>query len=291
MTEFAPCTLHQVSDHVWWFTPESRTDRPSLGLVAGEAHTLMLDVGASPAHTQQFLQAIADANLPKPSFAVLTHWHWDHCFGMAAVDVPIMAHRLTAQHIERMSGYNYGDAGLAELVNQGIENAFIRDHMVIELTDEQRQNLQLRQPDTLIEDTYTYDLGAVTCEVKYVGGDHAEDSCVMYIPQDKVLLMGDCFYYTVYTEPRHYTAKVLDVMNQLEAFGAEKFIEGHSDEIITAAQIKRWFAITRDAFALIKTHGIDDVALLQRELSDKHGEEDVEDFLLPIVEGCKSVGC
>lgn len=284
MAELDPCTLHQVSEHLWWFTPESHTDRASLAIVVGDKKALMLDIGASPAHTRQFLQAINDANLPAPDFAVLTHWHWDHCFGMEALDIPFIAHHDAARHIERMATYDYSDEGLLELVKQGIEVEFIREHMIIELTDTQRRNLKLRQPDILFNDKLTYNLGNLSCEVHHIGGDHSADSCVIYIPEDKILFLGDCFYFTVYEQPSHYSSKVLKLIEVLETFDAEKYIEGHSNEIILKAEIFRWFAIVRQAFSLIEQHGIDEAFLL-KELIATHGEDDVKDFLSPILAG------
>jgi glyoxylase-like metal-dependent hydrolase (beta-lactamase superfamily II) len=272
-----PCTLHKVSKHVWWFTPESRTDRASLGLVIGENATLMLEVGASPAHTQQFLQSLTGAGLPQPDYAVLTHWHWDHSFGISALDIPVFAHRETAQHIKRMMTYGYGDEGLAQLVADGIEVEFIREHITLEMTNEQRKNLKLRLPDITFDNAITFQLGGVTCQVEHVGGDHAADSCVMYIPEDKVLFLGDCIYQTVYEEPRHYTrSKLLPLIDKIESMDAIRFIEGHSDEVIERAQIMKWFSDMRRIYSLIDEHGVNSRETIKGLLG---ADEDALDFL------------
>lgn len=278
-------TLHQVSHHVWWFTPEARTDRPSLGLVVGSTGTLMLDIGASVQHTQDFLRAVSSAGLPAPDFATLTHWHWDHTFGIDTLNIPILAHQITASNIKRISSYDYSDEGLDDLVRQGIEVEMIRKHMRIELTNSQRRTLKLRQPNIIIDKTYQYDLGDVTCDVVHVGGDHAEDSCVMYIPEDEVLFLGDCLYDDVYSEPSIYTEKVLQLITSLEAFGADKFIMGHANEIYDAKSISSWFAIIRQAFELIQTHGTDKHEYILEVLVQSHEEEDVIDFLDSIIAG------
>lgn len=287
MTELPPCILHQVSDHVWWFTPDSRTDRASLAVVVGEKSTLMLELGASPAHTREFLQALTDNEILLPNAAILTHWHWDHSFGMEALNIPFAAQRETAQHLKRMSDYDYSDDGLDDLVKHGIEVEFVREHMIIELDDTQRRNLKLRQPDQIFDETHHYDLGNVSCEVVHVGGDHSADSCVMFIPEDKVLFMGDCFYYTVYEEPNHYTKQVLPLIKKLESFDAEQYIEGHSNQITSANEIKGWFALIKQAFAVIDQHGIDNQTVLVDELTKEFAEEDVLDFLSPIIAGYK----
>ena len=91
--------LQRASEHVWWFTPDERTDRPALAVVAGATSSALLEVGASVAHTSSFLRAIEPLDLPPLRAAVLTHWHWDHAFGGAALDVPIISHRSTAAEL------------------------------------------------------------------------------------------------------------------------------------------------------------------------------------------------
>jgi glyoxylase-like metal-dependent hydrolase (beta-lactamase superfamily II) len=285
MSERHPAnTLHQITPHVWWFTPESRTDRPSLGLVVGSKGTLMLDIGASLRHTHDFLETIAQAGLPSPDFVALTHWHWDHTFGMGAIDVPVVAHRITADNLARIAKYDYSDAGLDKLVQEGLEVDFIREYMRVELTDAQRQALTLRQPDTIMDTRYRFNLGDVTCEMVHVGGDHAKDACVMHIVEDAVLFLGDCFYDDVYAQPRRYTCQVLDLITRLEAFDAHTFIEGHSDAIVDKATMMRWSAIIKHIFAAIDAHGSKRDAILQTVV-EAHGEEDVVDFLDSILAG------
>jgi glyoxylase-like metal-dependent hydrolase (beta-lactamase superfamily II) len=288
-----PNTLHKVSEHVWWFTPESRTDRASLALVIGEHKSLMLEAGASPAHTQQFLQALTDAGLSQPDYAVLTHWHWDHSFGMEALNIPLFAYRDTAQNIKRMMGYNYDDAGLAKLVADGIEVEFIREHIIIEMTDDERKNLKLRIPEIVFDGELTFNLGGVTCHVEHVGGDHSADSCVMHIPEDKVLFLGDCLYMTVYEEPRHYTkAKLLPLIEKIKAIDATQFIEGHSDEIVLYQQITQYFSLIRHIYDAIAEHGHDDYAKIRNAVPDEYKDsdtffDDFFDFVDPIVAGSK----
>jgi glyoxylase-like metal-dependent hydrolase (beta-lactamase superfamily II) len=41
------------------------------------------------------------------------------------------------------------------------------------------------------EDEVQIDLGGITCIIKHVGGDHADDSVVIYIKEEKILFLGD----------------------------------------------------------------------------------------------------
>ncbi len=42
------------------------------------------------------------------------------------------------------------------------------------------------------------DLGEVTCVLKHVGGDHAHDSVVIYVKEEKILFLGDCIYADIF---------------------------------------------------------------------------------------------
>lgn len=281
-----PCTLHQVSEHVWWYTPDSRTDRPSLAAVVGDARVVLLDVGASPKHTQQCLSALSKNGIKSPDFAIATHWHWDHIFGLEAIDCPLIAHEETGANIRRMMTLDYSDANLPTLIEEGHEVEFTRHHMMLEMSDAERRNLILRSPEIEFQQALTLDLGGVTATAHHVGGDHAADSVVIHIPEDKVLFMGDCFYYTVYQEPQRYTAaEVIPLINTLEAFDAQHFIIGHNGEVLDQQTLYREFAFIRDAYQWIDANGKGDIAALKQHLLQSYSEDNIEDILPPIMAG------
>ena len=63
------------------------------------------------------------------------------------------------------------------------------------------------------------------CIVQYVGGDHATDSVIVYIKEEKVLFLGDCIYLNMYAEKENYTIKeTLRLLDELESFDAETYI-------------------------------------------------------------------
>lgn len=283
--DYQPCVLQQVSKHVYWFTPEPRTDRPSLAAVVGAKSTIMLDIGASPKHTQQFLAALQEKGIAAPSFALATHWHWDHWFGIAALNIPVLAYRETAENMRRQMAYDFSDKGLVEQVAQGVEIAFCTEHMAIEMNEAERLKLGLRMPEIVFDGRINFDLGDVSCQIEHLGGDHASDAVVAYIPEDKILFMGDCLYPTIYQEPRHYTrANLLPLLAKLETFGAKHYIEGHSTEIINDADMQQYFQWMRLSYELIDKHGLDE-ARLEAALLEHTNNDDALDFLRDVLAG------
>ncbi|MEO9175960.1 MAG: MBL fold metallo-hydrolase, partial [Gaiellales bacterium] len=229
------CRLERASEHVWRFTPDERTDRPALAAVAGDDSTVLLDVGASVAHTASFLEALAPIGLPPLRLAVLTHWHWDHAFGGAALDVPIAAHRITADELAREAAYDWSDAALARRVETGAELAFCAEMIALELPD--RSDLRIVEPQIVFDDEgLELRLGGVTCEVRLVGGDHAADSCVIHVLEDGLVFLGDCLSHRLHAPVPHRTvSRTRESVELVGAYRAEVAILGHHPPLLDRA--------------------------------------------------------
>ncbi|MNI69256.1 hypothetical protein D3C73_1249930 [compost metagenome] len=84
-------------------------------------------------------------------------------------------------------------------------------------------------PEIIFNGNLTVDLGGVTCELRHVGGDHAADSCILYVPEDKVLFLGDALGPSVYGGPRKYTSgSFLRLLEIAYSYDTEWIVESHS---------------------------------------------------------------
>lgn len=230
-------TLRQITPHVYWFSPDSTTDRPALGVVVGERATLLVDAGNSPAHVQALLAALDERGIPSPSYLVLTHWHWDHVFGTATLNLPTFAHLETRRIMRAMARLDWGDEALDQRVEAGREIAFCRDMIKAELPD--RSALVIQPPEIGFEGEIELDLGGVTCVFAHVGGDHAHDSTVVLVREEGVLFLGDCFYDDIYQGPKRLTTRQLfPLLDRLLRYQAECYIGGHDPEPIAAARFQ-----------------------------------------------------
>ncbi len=229
-------TLQKLSPHVYWMPPDV-PDRPSLAAIVGTRHTLMLDGAASPAHMQLFLDALAQENVRPPDFVALTHWHWDHIFGLATLHVPVIANVRTGRRIAELVPLDWTDDALDQRVADGREIAFCADNIKLELPEPRA--VKIVQPSILFDKTLQFDLGGVTCIAEHVGGDHAEDSTIFYIPEDQFLFLGDCLYDAIYAPVRHYTRKnILPLLEKILHYPAVCYSEGHSS-CLTSAEMRQ----------------------------------------------------
>ncbi|MEH7224135.1 MBL fold metallo-hydrolase [Bacillus sp. JJ1566] len=224
-------SINKIGKSFWYITPISETDRPILGMVVGQNKTLMIDAGNSEDHANYFMNETLKGKVPHPDMVVLTHWHWDHIFGLYALPhtVSIASHE-TKKEMEKLIPLSWSDEAIDERVKEGTEIEFCAKAIKNEYTD--HRDIKIVLPDLTFEKRIEIDLGGVTCIVQHVGGDHAADSVIVYIKEEKILFLGDCIYPNMYSEKENYTIKeTLRLLDELERFDADTYIPSHQRPI------------------------------------------------------------
>ncbi|WP_117149189.1 MBL fold metallo-hydrolase [Paraliobacillus zengyii] len=223
--------LKRIGSSFWYMTPVSETDRPTLGMVVGTEMNLMIDAGNSDAHARLFLEKLGEHNISKPDFVAITHWHWDHIFGMSALKDSLSISSLeTKKEINKLTDYEWTDKALDERVKEGTEIEFCATCIKKEYGEE--RNIQIHLPKLTFDKQLEIDLGDVTCVLKHVGGDHAQDAIVVYIKEEKILFLNDSIYPDIFSSKNNYTSKrTLKLIEELETFDAETYILSHSENM------------------------------------------------------------
>lgn len=263
--------VRQISKHVYGMKA-GKPDRPSLCAVVGTRHSLMLDAGASDAHTRLFLDGLKAHGVRMPEWVVLTHWHWDHVFGAAETGLPVIAHALTAEGLAVMGRQLWDDGALDARVASGEEIAFCADNIKLELPEP--RHVRIAQPGIVFTDSLDFDLGGVQVHVRHVGGDHAADACVAYVEEDGLLFLSDCLYDDIYAEKRTFTReKALPLIETILDFKADIIIEGHNPEPVGRDAFVRQMELMRRA-AEISAQFRGDEAAIQAAFPEMQGNED-----------------
>ena len=250
----------------------------------------MVDAGASVKHTNEFLETLKEAGLPSPDYCVLTHWHWDHSFGAEALNLPLIAHRKTAEALTVQSNYSFSNKALDKRVAKGLEIAFCRDYMKLEMTEAERLNLQIRLPDIVFEDSLSINLGNVTCELEHVAGDHADDSVVVYIPDDKTLFLGDATYQCLYSELPYYSAEgTLALIRKLSRYDVRHALESHTDELYTHESFGHYLNMLASLANLVQDNSNEETLkrAVKKQFPDL-AQEDIEEYSLMFLNGLTS---
>ncbi len=156
---------HEVRSGVYVAVAEPES--VNLGLIVGSQRTLLVDTGSSPEQGRTIRAALAGVTDLPLTAVVVTHWHYDHAFGLAAfADVPRIAHE--SVQVRLTSAEAAADARRLGLDPQG-----------------------LGQPNLEIAVATALELGDRRVEIAHLGRGHTEGDLVVVVPDAEVLFVGD----------------------------------------------------------------------------------------------------
>ncbi|MCR1130737.1 MBL fold metallo-hydrolase [Clostridium botulinum] len=92
--------FNKLTDRIYYMDFEQKSDRPVLGLVVGDQYSLVIDGGNSKDHAEKFLSYVKELEIPEVKYLVLTHWHWDHVFGMKTMNLINIVHKKSNEKLE-----------------------------------------------------------------------------------------------------------------------------------------------------------------------------------------------
>ena len=183
--------LVRITDRIYCFPGEDFTgrDRPFLYYVRGDKLRLAVDAGNSPAHVRAFYAALKAAGHPTPDLTILTHWHWDHTFGLRAVKGLALATQATNEVLRKVQTWAWDPASMEERLASGEDIQACADCIRREYNDPEK--IRVVTADMEINGPVTLDLGGVTCEVIPQDSPHSRDGLFLYFPEEKALAVGD----------------------------------------------------------------------------------------------------
>ncbi|WP_440897141.1 MBL fold metallo-hydrolase [Amphibacillus sp. Q70] len=221
--------LKKLTDRIFYLPHNPDYDRPLLGYVKGNNYSLMIDAGTSPKHVQAFNTGLLKHNLDQPNFVVITHWHWDHTFGMSAAKGFKIAHKKTNEKLKELQRYEWSEEAMKARIEQGIDTDFKQEEFRNEY--ENLSEIMITTADLVVNQDLYLDLGEITAEIFHVEAPHSDDSLLIYIPEEKILFIGDAtsedFFNNYYLDLQ----KLKSLIKTLESIDFTYCLLGHTDPV------------------------------------------------------------
>ncbi len=219
--------LIKSSDRVYYLPFDPDTDWCTLGLVVGDKHVMMLDAGASRRHVELFLQRLEENGLPKPDLCALTHWHWDHTYGLAHLEgVTSFATKETNKLLKNMTTWQWSDRDMRKRIETGEDLEFSYEFQNMEYPD--KSEIKVVPADVVYENKLTVDLGGVTVKLQAIENSHSYDCAIFYIPEEKTIFTGDTLYSDLLpAKPAYYRESHAKLIAGLRKLDFDKVITGH----------------------------------------------------------------
>jgi glyoxylase-like metal-dependent hydrolase (beta-lactamase superfamily II) len=139
----------------------------NLGLIVGSTRALLVDTGSSPAQGREIRASLVAVTNKPLTAVVVTHWHYDHAFGLAAYsDIARIAHESVRVRLT-------SNESAAEAQRLGVDHA------------------ELGRPNVEIAVATAVDLGERRVEIAHLGRGHTDGDLVVVVPDTDLLFIGD----------------------------------------------------------------------------------------------------
>lgn len=221
--------LKKLTENIYYSECDSTVDRPTLGYVLGKNISVMIDAGNSRNHVVDYYTSLKEQCLRMPKYCVITHWHWDHTFGMHALEMETISHSKTNEELRRLSLWAWDDATMKQRLITGEEVEFADEHIRAEYGN--TENIKVVSAVMTFDSKLTIDCGDITCECIHLASAHSEDSVVIYIPEEKVIFIGDIYNDDFYNNHHRDIEKTEELYQNLSKIDFDIAIPGHSNPI------------------------------------------------------------
>ncbi|MEY9974293.1 glyoxylase-like metal-dependent hydrolase (beta-lactamase superfamily II) [Lysinibacillus sp. RC46] len=244
--------LNKLSDTIYYLPNQEDNERPTLGLVCGDQFSLIIDAGNSTQHAKDFLLEIEKLSVPPIKYLVITHAHWDHFLGMNEFEATVIVNSRTNELLKEWQSYRFDDNSLQKYVKTNQMNAKCIE--IIQAGIPNRGSFKLNSPDVIFENTLTIDLGNKVCLIERIRSTHTDDSTIIYIPDEKVVFLGDSAYCTTTNSLFHFKQSLLlPMINDIKKYDAEMFLLGHESICDSNEMTIYWEELTTASRAVKST--------------------------------------
>jgi glyoxylase-like metal-dependent hydrolase (beta-lactamase superfamily II) len=229
--------------------------------VCGNDCCLIIDAGNSPKHANELKREIESMDLPPVKYLVVTHHHWDHTFGLSEWDVVTIANQITYEYMKTYCKLKYDDYSLEEAK----KNKIFKDISIKSIKDEieQRENFHPKNCTLSFSGEITIDLGGITCYIRQIVSPHTDDSTIVYIPEERMLFLGDCNYGYTSQGYNYYNKELMELnIKAIEQYDAEYYLCSH-ESVCTKEEMEAYWKQLRMGAKITETCNNIDEAIIE----------------------------
>lgn len=276
--------LSKPTQNVLLFT----SDEPGVGnctAIIGNDGIVVIDASYSPSSAAAIIDLIASITDLPIRYLVNTHWHDDHVWGnqsfkSAFPNLTILSHSHTRKSIidqaipslqATISAITTKVAQRDSILESGMENGKAIDQerqdflagrqKLFRSTLKDYQGIRPVLPDLIFRDSLSLVVGTQTVAIKHLGWGHTKGDLVVYLPQDRVVILGDlvtCPIPAGTTVPIDHQINTLKKVLELDA---DIWIPGHGDVMYDTTYIRLYLDLLISLQEIVKEAKDDELSM------------------------------
>ncbi len=230
-------------------------------VVIGEKFVLVVDSCLMPSSAQEDIEQIRKWTNKPVTYLVNTHWHFDHTLGNATYaaafpGIQIVAQRATTKMV---AGFNPGAVlrypSRAEFYKKILDSGKLPDGSA--LTDARRRDVERSfngtsvvvaelkgatqlPPNVVFDHELDIDLGNRPVQIKFLGRGNTAGDTVVYLPNEKILAMGDLLDHPVpYFYGGFFPLDFVETLRAALKLNVETIVPGHGEILHGTAYVQQ----------------------------------------------------
>ncbi len=177
---------------------------------------------------KELLEAIKKITNKPVKFAVITHYHTDHFYGVGALKeagAVVIAHEWAEEYLSKESSWHFYEA----------RKKLLKDHF---------KDTQMESPHITIQKGFDIHLGRKTIQVRQFCKGHTPGDIMVWIPEERVLFGGDIvFDGRLPFLGSGFSKSWLECLKKILELDPEYLLPGHGRPMLTKERIRnrvRW---------------------------------------------------
>lgn len=227
----------RLSPRIYALPFSKEADRPNLFYLRGDDFSVAIDAGNSAAHAEAFYAAVEAAGLPLPKLTVITHWHWDHTFGLHARREHTVASEKTNEKLQAVATWVWTREAMDAREQTGEDIPFCSEHIRVEYPNLSAITVQPAKES--LKESRTIDAGNLPIELLVRDSPHSRDALLLHLPTEQALFVSDADCEDFYHGGVYDRARLSDFIDFLERTPYERHFLGHAEEETKAFALAR----------------------------------------------------
>ena len=180
--------LRKINEHLYYLKNEAYYDRPNLFYIKGDNYSVAIDAGNSKKHVDKFYKELKKNNLPLPEYTIISHWHWDHTFGLKYIHGKSIGSIKTYEKLNEVAKWKWTRKDMDERQANGEDIEMCNTCIAREYKD--LSKIEVVNVDEYIEDKKVLDLGNLKIELIPHMSTHSDDALFVYIEGEGIICAG-----------------------------------------------------------------------------------------------------
>ncbi|HEX3644458.1 MAG TPA: MBL fold metallo-hydrolase [Vicinamibacterales bacterium] len=219
---------------------------------------LVFDTNGTPGAAADVLAQIRALTVQPVRWIVSSHWHWDHWYGthtyqQAFPDVRVVSHEKNRQ-LMMGAALEFNRPFLEQQLPAYLQNI---EKRAVDRPDlgplleadkaflAQKKNVQLVFPNVTFTDRLGIELGERHIEVLNYGRGVTPGDTFVYLPAEKILLLGDLIVNPITFALSGYPTEWLRVLEKVDALDATTIVTGHGPPLHDKTLLHATMAVFR----------------------------------------------